>query len=545
MFKIGHEYFGEKKTYKGKMIRIISSLVAVLTVASVQAQTSVRETPKLVIGITIDQLRGDYLELFQNTYTERGFKRLLNEGLVYQNIKYDIPNLDDASAIATIYTGSTPYYHGIVGNKKYLVSKQLEVTTYSDPNFLGNYTNDKVSPLALKTSTITDELKNASQGSSDVYSFAPNIQQALATAGLKGNCAFWVDDYTGKWASSTYYKNFYWTVDQENRNNTDFSIKAWGMHWSPLLSLGEYKAFPYISNTSFLHQLGTDKETYIKAKQTPNVNENIRATAMKLLEKAELGKRTSPDFLSLTFYAGNYTNTSDYSFEIQDTYARLDREIEKLLDEVDKHVGLKNTLIFVASTGYYNSNETAYKGEPEIPERKFYINRCEALLNMYLMAIYGKDSKWVDKFYNGQVYLNRELIKQKEVSLQEIQNKAAEFVSEFTGVQEVYTSFQLQHGQWNPVMEYYKNGYTKETSGDLFVEIQPGYTIVNEQDANLKEKQVRSNAIICPVIFFGDGVKPARIKRTIKATEIAPTVSYIMRIRSPNAAREEALSELL
>ncbi len=528
------------------MIRIITSLVAVLAITSSQAQTTVRETSKLVIGITIDQLRGDYFELFQSTFTEKGFKRLLNEGLVYQNIKFDFPNLDDASAIATIYTGTTPFYHGIVGNKKYLAAKQQEISIFTDPTYLGNYTQDNVSPLALKTSTITDELKIASRGVSDVYSFAPQIAQALITTGQKGNSAYWVDDYTGKWASTTYYKNFYWAIDQENRSGVDFSICAWSMQWSPMLSIKDYKAFPYMHNTtSFMHSMGTDKETYILAKQTPAVNENVTNSAIKLLTKAELGKRTSPDFLSLTFYAGNYSNVADYSFEIQDTYARLDKEIEKLLEEVDKTVGLKNTFIFVSSTGYYNSNESDYKDEANIPERKFHINRCEALLNMYLMAIYGKDSKWVDKFYNGQIYLNKDLIKRKEISVQEIQNKAAEFVSEFTGVQEVYTSHQIQHGEWNPVMEYYKNGYTRETTGDLFVELQPGYKVVNEQDPSFKEKQVRNNAIICPVIFFGNGIKAAKIKRTIKATEIAPSVSYIMRIRSPNASKDEALSELL
>lgn len=531
------------------MKRIITSLVAVLTISSVQAQTTVRETPKLVIGITIDQLRGDYLELFQHTFTERGFKRLLNEGLVYQNIKFDFPNLDDASAIATIYTGATPFYHGIVGNKKYVAAKQQEVSAFSDPEYLGNYTEDKVSPLALKTSTITDELKVASRGASDVYSFAPHIAQALITAGTKGNSAYWVDDYTGKWASTTYYKDFYWAIDQENRSGTDFSTKAWSMWWSPLLKIEQYKAFPYMQEKStFQHATGTDKSTYILAKQMPAVNENVRNTAIKLLTKAELGKRTSPDFLSLTFYAGNYKDVSDYSYEIQDVYTRLDKDIEALLDEIDKSVGLRNTFIFIASTGYYHSNESDYKGDglsSNIPEKKFYINRCEALLNMYLMAIYGKDNKWVDKFYNGQVYLNRELIKQKEISLKEIQDKAAEFVSEFTGVQEVYTSYLLQHGQWNPVMEYYRNGYTRETSGDLFIELQPGFKVVNEQDTSFQEKQVRNNAVICPVIFFGSDVKPSKIKRTIKATEIAPTVSYIMRIRSPNAAKDEALSELL
>lgn len=269
---------------------------------------------------------------------------------------------------------------------------------------------------------------------------------------------------------------------------------------------------------------------------------------MTLLSKAELGKRTNPDFLSLTFYAGNFPGVSDYSYEIQDIYSCLDKEIEKLLDEVEMTVGLKNTLIFVTSTGYYNSSEhttSTALSNSNIPENKFYVNRCEALLNMYLMAIYGRDGQWVDKFYKGQVYLNRELIKSKNISLQEIQEKAAEFVSEFTGVQEVYTSYQIQHGQWNPVMEYYKNGYTKENSGDLFVELQPGYKIVNEQDASFKEKQTRNNAIVSPVIFFGNNIKPARIRRTIKATEIAPSVTYIMRIRSPNGAKEEPLPELI
>ncbi|MDR0823474.1 MAG: alkaline phosphatase family protein [Prevotella sp.] len=533
------------------MIRIITSLVAVLTITSVQAQASVREVPKLVVGITVDQLRGDYLEFFQSTFSERGFKRLLSEGLVYQNIRFDFPNLDDASAIATIYTGTSPFYHGIVGNKKYIASQKQEVSVFSDPAYLGNYTDDKVSPLALKASTITDELKIASQGYSDVYSFAPQITQALIAAGQKGNAAFWIDDYTGKWASTTYYKNFYWSVDQGNRSGSDFAVKAWGMQWTPLLNISAYNALPYTKSTpSFQHFMGRDKQTYTLAKQTPAVNENVRNSAMTLLTKADLGKRTNPDFLSLTFYAGGFPGVSDYSYEIQDIYARLDREIEKLLDDIDKTVGLKNTLIFITSTGYYTSTEPSISESSENSNstnntvNKFYINRCEALLNMYLMAIYGRDGQWVDKFYNGQVYLNRELIKSKGVSLQEIQDKAAEFISEFTGVQEVYTSFQLRHGQWNPVMEYYKNGYTKETSGDLFVELQPGYKIVNEQDASFKEKQVRNNAIISPVIFFGNNIKPARIKRTIRATEIAPTLAYIMRIRSPNAAKDEPLSEL-
>lgn len=520
--------------------------MAAFTVVSMQAQTTANETPKLIIGITIDQLRGDYLELFQASFSEGGFKRLLGEGLVFQNMTFDFPRLDDVSAIATIYTGTTPFYHGIVGEKKYLKDKQQEVLTFADNNFLGNYTQDKVSPLALKTSTITDELKIASRGASDVYSFAADASQALITAGKNANGAFWVDDYFGKWASSTFYKDFYWVVDQENKGNSSYASRAWGMNWQPLLD--KYKAFPYTQKAgTFSHFLGGDKNTYTLFKQTPIVNENINDMAVKVLTKAQLGKRISPDFLALTFYAGNYPNVEDYSAEIQDTYARIDREIGKLLTEVDKSVGLKNTLIFVTSTGYYNSTSVAYSnpnGGGSLKDKIFYTNRCEALLNMYLMAIYGKE-QWVDKYYNGQIYLNRKLIEEKKISLPEIQQKAAEFVSEFEGVSDVYTSYQIQHGEWNPVMEFYKNGYTRESSGDLFVEVQPAYKAVDEHDAQSKENRMRTSAIVCPAIFFGYNIKPAKIKRTIKATEIAPTVSYIMRIRAPDAAGEQALSELL
>lgn len=528
------------------MIKILTTLVAAtITVTSIHAQTTtVRETPKLVIGITIDQLRGDYLELFQGAFSERGFKRLLNEGLVYQNVKFDLPNLDDASAIATIYTGTMPFYHGIIGNQQYTVKKKEITSVFADDNFLGNYSQDKVSPLALKASTITDELKIASKGASDVYSFSPRTEQALASAGRLANCAFWIDDHNGQWASSTYYKDFHWTVDQENRSNTGNFVKIWGYNWYPLLDPAAYKASPYIqqSYAAFQHNFGTDKETYKLYKQSPIVNQSIRDMASLLMVKTEMGKRISPDFLALTFYAGNYPGTQEYSVEIQDTYIRLDKDIEKLLDEVDKAVGLKNTFIFVTSTGYYNPGKVEWE-TVDLKDGTFYVNRCEALLNMYLMAIYGQE-QWVEKYYNEQIYLNRKLIEDKNLSLKEVQDKAAEFVSEFTGVQNVYTSYQIKLGEWNPVMEYYKNGYTTETAGDLYVEIQPGYKIVHEQDPNFVEKQIRSNAIVCPLIFFGNGIKAEKIKRTVSATEIAPTVSHVMRIRPPNAAKDQPLPEL-
>ena len=182
------------------MTRVITSIVALFSIASLYPQNPTGEVPKLVVGITIDQLRGDYLEMFKHTFGNKGFTRLLNNGLVYNNIKYDFPNLDNASTITTIFTGTNPSYHGIAAENKYLVSQNLEVSSFIDENFMGNFTTEKVSPLPVKVSTIADELKIASGGQSDIFAFAPDASQALASGGHAASGAFWIEDFSGRWA---------------------------------------------------------------------------------------------------------------------------------------------------------------------------------------------------------------------------------------------------------------------------------------------------------------------------------------------------------
>src|SRR5690554_2214250 len=134
------------------MIKVISSLVAFFSISALCAQAPSGEIPKLVVGITIDQLRGDYLEMFHHTFGSKGFNRLLNNGLVYSNVHYDFPNLDKASTITTIYTGANPSYHGITAEKKYLLDSNQEVSSHFDNNFLGNFTTEKLSPLPIRVS---------------------------------------------------------------------------------------------------------------------------------------------------------------------------------------------------------------------------------------------------------------------------------------------------------------------------------------------------------------------------------------------------------
>lgn len=528
------------------MIRIITSLVAVLTVASIQSQTTLKDTPKLVIGITIDQLRGDYLELFKHSFSERGFNRLLNEGLVYSNIRFEYPNVNEASSIATIYTGTNPFYHGIIGKTKFSADKNTESPIFDDNSFIGNYTKEKLSPAALRVSTIADELKFASQNKSEIYAFAPNSFQAIISGGHQANGVYWIEDYTGKWATSTFYKDFHWTVDQQNRNGI-FSNHPESLRWQLLLGAEKYNTSPYGGDFKYLDYIWKTNSTnlYSQLKETPFANENTTKTAIDLMLKTDMGKHSYPDFLAITYYAGNYTaaNSLDYSVEQQDIYIRLDKDIASLLDQVEKTVGLQNTLIFVTSTGYYNSNYIITETSKQ-STGVFYTNRCEALLNMYLMAVYGKE-QWVERYHDQQIYLNRKLIESKNINLKEIQDKAAEFVIQFTGVQDATTSLRLLSGETNLNMSSYRNMLDKTLSGDIIVEIQPGYQIVDEKNPTQQTQIQREAAIVAPVIFWGYNIKPEKIKRTVKATEIAPTISKVLRIRSPNAAKDQPLPEFM
>jgi hypothetical protein len=513
-----------------------------LAVTNAQAQN----IPKLVVCITVDQFRGDYMEYFYNTFGERGFKRLMNEGVTYHNVRFEFSNIDQASAFATLFTGANPSFHGISGDKKYDFSNSREVSILHDPDFLGNYTRDNYSPKKLLASTIGDELKIASLGRSEVYAIAPDAGSAILSAGRAANGAFWIDNINGKWATTTYYKGLPWYVDKYNNGKESLSARIEKLAWTPVLPVNRYYAFPYaVHNYAFKYTF-TERavDCYPNLKTSALVNAEVNRLAMHFLEYAGFGSRSCPDMLSVTYYAGNYRRLMDkeYSLEIQDTYCQLDRNIEQLLDAIDRKVGLANALIVFTGSGYYKSAED-YPENLQLARGDFYPKRCLALLNMYLMQLYGQKN-WVTGYYNRQIYLNRKIIEEARFNLEDIQNSAADFVAEFSGVQKVVTDYSLRSGKWHEGTAALYNGTHHLGRGDLIVELQPGWRI-NFEIPGEKVNVVRHNAVITPVVFMGNGLTPKYIYREIKATEIAPTVTHILRIRPPNAATNAPLFDLM
>lgn len=529
--------------YMEKRVRkILTSLIAILAVTNLEAQQNV---PKLVVCITVDQLRGDYIEYFYNTFGERGFKRLMNEGRVYNNIRFEFSNMDEASAFATLFTGSNPCFNGISGTKVYDFDKGKEKSILNDPEFLGNYTKENYSPKKLISSTIGDELKIASKGRSDVYAIAPNPEAAIVSAGHAANGAFWMDDYNGKWATTTFYKGLPWYVDRYNNGPESLSARLEQMIWTPSLPMEKLDAFPYVLDEipyKYTFKENTN-ECFFNLKTSPFINKEVNRLALQFLEYGAFGSRSCPDMLSVTYYAGNYrgNQSKEYTREIQDTYFQLDKDLEQLLDKIDKKVGLPNTLIVFTGSGYYRSEEE-YPDGMNLVNGEFHPKRCVALLNMYLMAIYGQQSNWVKGYYKNQIYLNRKAIEDAKLDLITVQEKAADFLREFSGIQHVTTEHILRTGNWNERTSKHLQGTHISTRGDIIIELQPGWTINNDNPKE-KTKIVRNNAVLTPLVFMGSGIKPERIYRDVKATEVAPTVTHVLRIRPPNASNALPLTE--
>ena len=196
----------------------------------------------------------------------------------------------------------------------------------------------------------------------------------------------------------------------------------------------------------------------------------------------------------------------------------------------------------MVSTGYFDEQEV-YPTDARLPGGDFKPDRCEALLNMYLMAIYGREN-WIKKYHNEQIYFDRKLIEDKGINYREFQEKAADFLIQFSGVQDVVTSYQMLHGAYNEAIQVYKNGFHRDITGDLFIELQPGWRIVSPKKLTNHER-VRANSMAAPAIFFGNNLKPQKVSRVIDATEIAPSVTHRLRIRAPNASTSKILQELL
>ena len=531
----------QRLSYSNSIRRVsrMRAVIALLVVLSLPAglRAGNTEVPKVVVGIVVDQLRADYLEKYAHLYGDEGFKKLFAEGRVYTNGYFAHANPDRSSAVASVYSGSTPYYHGITGNR-FLERKSMRVSAVvDDAAYEGINTDEGSSPARLLVTTLTDELKMATKGHSYVMSVAPERDMAILAGGHAPNAVIWLAEDKAMWASSNYYNGVpTWVRPFNHRVGTQFDWN--NMEWEPYYPTGVYSYSVYDgAPKAFRHTFrGAAVETVRRYKTTACINDEVTQLAQACIAGSMFGRNKITDMLCVGYYAGNYEHAPEWeaSLELQDIYCRLDRNIADLLRAVDEKVGIDNALFFITSTGYADVHMPDSK-ILTLPTGELKMDRCVALLNMYLGALYGKDN-YVEGSYLNELYLNHALIEKRQLSMQELQERCTEFLSQMAGVKRVYPSLDLLSGAADADM---RGSYNSDRSGDLILEVTPGWTLVDDR-WNERVGYNRAHVPV-PVIMYGAGLTAGVSRVPIAVESIAPTVAHILRVSAPNACSARPL----
>ena len=516
---------------------VLCGLVGISTVAMADPTR-----PKLVVGIMVDQLRTDYIDFLSSRFGKEGFNLLRNQGLYLKNVDYNVKDLDIVSSTAIVYTGNYPSASGIPADKVYDPATKFPLPILHDPSTLGNFTNETYSPTALRISTISDELAVDGVGLGAIYSVAPNPMQAIIMAGHGGNGAFWISDETGKWATTTYYKEVPSIMSQRNYRSP-LSERLDTMVWTPSKALDTYDGVPaqkkYFPFRHTFPKKSSDR--YVKYKESALVNNEITDIAIDYIKTLQLGQRGDViDMLNIGYTVApfKYGSDSDMRLEMQDSYLRLDGQLERLLSAIKESVGLDNTLVFLVSTGYFDE---AAEDEPRygIPTGKFSMKRAVSLLNSYLSAKHGND-QYVDGSYRNMIYLDHSTLERHSLDVADVRRDARDFLVMMSGVADVKSLTDIV-GETTPELRRISRGLDPKTAGDLRLEFAPGWTINDDVRLPLLTWQVREGTPATPAFIMGPGV-PAMIEAgEVNASAIAPTVSSVMRIRSPNGAADKPL----
>jgi hypothetical protein len=524
------------------MPKIVLALIASMVTMGLPAHAAEQIQPRLVVGIMVDGLEREYLDLLRAQFGQGGFNRLINNSVELTNADYGT-SVDAVAATAMVMTGASPSVSGINAAERFDRVAKRSIPILQDDKTLGNFTDETYSPRALAVSTISDEVRIAGDGATRVYALAPEPEQAIILAGHSANCGLWINSRTGNWASTVFYRDMPKCVSNRNRTNP-LSTRLDSMSWTPSFT-SDLPLLPnHIKQSSFRYVFQRGKaDRYYMFKESPKVNTEVTDLANELINTLDLGKHDGTDMVNLAYSLQpfSYSKSSDNRYELMDSYVKLDRDLERLFATIDHAAGQKGAVIFLAATPA-SSRVRRDEEHWEIPYGEFSTRKAISLLNMYLIAIHG-NGDWVSAYHNKQFYFNQKLAKDRNIDIKLLRTEAADFLARMAGVRQVLTIDDIISGRSeNAAIK--RNTYIAN-SGDVAIEIIPGWQIVDDynnthvlEHVKKVERQVPATA---PVFIMAADVEPRLIDTPVDVRVVAPTVARLLRIRSPNAAANAPL----
>ena len=549
---------------------LIFSLIAFINKSIAQSDTK----PKLVVGVIIDQMRADYLYRYQSRYGEDGFKRLMRDGFNFKNTNVNYIPSETAPGHASIYTGTTPSYHGIIGNSWYDLETKAVIGNVADAEekIIGSAVENPygASPKHLMTSTITDELKKTSNFRSKVISVSIKDRAAILPGGKSADGAYWHDWETspGYFVSSSFYmKNVPNWVNKFNKEgksdaylnetwNTLYPIETYtesasdDSAFEPSLAGKTSPTFPY--DFKAMREVAKEKGSeYQLLWVSPKGNTLLTEFAIAALQEEKLGLDEDTDFLNISYSVPDVIGHTfgPQSVEMEDIYLRLDRDLATLFDALDAKVGKGNYTLFLTS------DHGAIENVAFLKEHKLDADIARTIgdarkLEAFLDTKYG-DGSWVSTVNGNNLYLNKTTIDEKKLTLPVVSKEAADFLMTLPEVSFTLTADDLQTQVYKEgIRKTIQNAYNIKRSGDVLVSytsgtmIHPNSKIAVENVIGTQHGSGYTYDTQVPLIWMGAGISKGESVRPVNPIDIAPSISMLLNITLPSASQGKPLTEL-
>lgn len=524
-------------------------------------QKNKSEKPKLVVGIVVDQMRYDYLTRFYNRYSANGFKRLLNDGFSLENAHYNYIPTYTAVGHSSIYTGTTPSNHGIIGNNWYDKFLKKSIYCVDDANYttIGNSSSaGRKSPYRLFSTTVTDQLRLAQNMKGKTIGIAIKDRSAILPAGHTANAAYWFyGKNDGNWISSSFYMSELpkWVANFNNERKIDEYIKQ---SWTTLYDIETYTnsiaddnifegKFTGETSTTFPHNISKLRfinGNYDILKSTPFGNSFTADFAKAAIIGEGLGKSEHTDFLTLSFSSTDYIGHKfgPASKEIEDTYLRLDKDLADFLNFLDLKVGQNKYTVFLTAD-HAAVNVPAYLQSLKIPAHYLDNAKLKEAISTATQK-YFNAKELVENISNYQIFLNKEKIEALGFTKNQVAEKLVEEIINFNGIYKALTAKTIQTTHFSDgIMNSLQNGYNQKISGDVLLIPYPA-TLTGMKTGTSHGSGYSYDTHI-PIIFYGNGIHKGVSKKRYNIIDIAPTISNLLKIEAPNSSTGKIIEEAL
>ncbi len=544
------------------ILRSIIFSVLLFLALNVRGQKNIQKVgnnTSLVVGIVVDQMRYDYLFRFSEKYSEGGFKRLVRSGFLCRNANFNYVPTHTAPGHASIFTGTSPSVHGIIGNDWFDRSSRKEIYCVGDSTVKPVGTTSisgKMSPRNLYSTTFADELRLASNFKSRSFGVSLKDRGSILPVGHTANVAYWHDPYLNNWVSSSYYLKELpkWVLDFNSRRVSDSLLSK---PWNTLLPISSYTECgpdnsPYEGlykgekSPVFPHDLPSLREAESELiRKTPFGNTFTRLFAELLINEEKLGKGEFCDVLTVSFsstdYIGHMYGTN--AVELEDTYIRLDREIESFLNFLDKNVGEGKYLLFLTAD-HGAAHNPVFLDEHKVPSD--YINNYgnSDSIRAFIKREYRDDAFTLD-VSSGAVYLNIPYIISKKIEPEEVARRCANFIGGLPGVASVLTSEDLTRGaSRKPFFSFYQNGYNASRSADILIQYRPAWLSWYNKTGTTHGAAYSYDTHV-PLIFFGTDIDAGSTAAVVDISDVAPTICSMLNIEFPNGCTGKPIEAIL